>query len=70
MVAPNDHRYVADLAIGNPADLVFVEPVCEAGGLAEFAAGNTILRGDRHAVIHWEESTGSFTLSAFEPVGL
>ncbi len=59
MVAPNDHRYVADLAIGNPADLVFVEPVCEAGGLAEFAAGNTILRCDGDGVSHAEEIYGT-----------
>ena len=56
VLAPNDHRYEADLAVGNPADLVFMEPFCEPGSLAELAVGNTMLRVDGERVTHKVES--------------
>ena len=36
--APHHHRHVADLAVGDPADVVLVVPAREARGLAEVAA--------------------------------
>ena len=32
MVAPHHHRSCTDFALGNPADLVFVEPLGDLGG--------------------------------------
>ena len=37
VVAPDDHGDVADLAVGDPADVVLVVPGGEAGRLAQFA---------------------------------
>src|SRR5262249_25155965 len=38
--APDDHRHLADLALGDPADLVLVIPGRDASGLAEVARRN------------------------------
>ena len=35
---PHDHRHRADLTLGDPADVVLVEPRCDPRGLAEVAA--------------------------------
>jgi hypothetical protein len=35
--APDDHRHLADVALGDPADLVLVIPGGDARGLAEIA---------------------------------
>ena len=40
VAAPDNHRYVADLAVGDPANVVLVEPSREAFRLAELAAGH------------------------------
>jgi hypothetical protein len=37
MALPDHHRHRADLALGDPAHLVFVEPGRDPGGLAELA---------------------------------
>ena len=43
--APHDHRRVADLALGDPAHVVLVEPVGDLGGLAQVAAVGLLAPG-------------------------
>ncbi len=46
VAAPHHHRGRADLTLGDPADLVLVEPGRDPGGLAEVAVGASLVR-------HW-----------------
>src|SRR5712692_10060681 len=55
MVAPDDHRHLADLAFGDPADLVLVVPGGQAGRPAEIAA------------VHSRETAQGFAAGAHDP---
>ena len=48
--APHHHRRVADLALGDPAHVVLVEPVGDLGGLAEVAVVGLLAVGHRRII--------------------
>jgi hypothetical protein len=56
VLAPDDHRHVTDVAVGDPANRVFVEPFGEPSFLAQLAADDGGARRDRYRVSHAGDS--------------